>query len=64
MRSDCNEEKDNKNFKLKYTLIDTIMDCVRTVEEILLKESIMALDCEGVLLSKEGRLTLLQVSSL
>jgi hypothetical protein len=47
---------------LKYKLIDTIFDCIKTVEEILLKESIMALDCEGVLLSKEGRLTLLQVS--
>jgi len=47
--------------KLKYVLIDTITECLKIVEEILLKETIMALDCEGVLLSKEGRLTLIQV---
>jgi hypothetical protein len=46
---------------LKYTLIDSISECIRTVEEVLLKERIMALDCEGVFLSKEGRLTLIQV---
>jgi hypothetical protein len=47
--------------QLKYILIDTISESIRTVEEILLKESIIALDCEGVFLSKEGRLTLIQV---
>ncbi len=57
--SRLNESSTKK--KLNYTLIDTIMECVRTVEDVLLKENIMALDCEGVLLSKEGRLTLIQV---
>jgi hypothetical protein len=47
--------------QLRYTLIDNIAECIRTVEEVLLKEKIMALDCEGVFLSKEGRLTLIQV---
>lgn len=51
----------NRVGNLKYTLIDSIMECIRVVEDILLKETILALDCEGVLLSKEGRLTLMQV---
>jgi len=31
------------------------------IENELIKEKIVSLDCEGVLLSKEGRLTLVQV---
>lgn len=44
-----------------YALIDTIMECVQIVEEVLLNQDVLALDCEGIFLSKEGRLTLLQV---
>jgi len=51
-----------ENKKPKYTLVDTISECIKIVEEVLLKESIIAIDCEGVFLSKEGRLTLIQVS--
>ncbi len=49
------------NKTLNYIFIDSIMECIKTVEDILLKQRIIALDCEGVLLSKEGRLTLIQV---
>jgi hypothetical protein len=52
-----------ENGRTKYTLIDSITECIKIVEEVLLKENIMALDCEGVFLSKEGRLTLLQVKN-
>jgi hypothetical protein len=45
----------------KYKLIDSIIECIRVVDEVLSKQSILALDCEGVYLSKEGRLTLMQV---
>lgn len=55
------ENNSKSRTKLDYTLIDTISECVRVVEEVLLKQNMIALDCEGVFLSKEGRLTLLQV---
>jgi hypothetical protein len=45
-----------------YKFIESIIDCINIVENILLKQSIIAVDCEGVALSKEGRLTLIQVS--
>jgi hypothetical protein len=46
---------------LKHVLIDTITKCVNVVEETILKQKIISLDCEGVMLSKDGRLTLMQV---
>jgi hypothetical protein len=46
----------------KHVLIDTVTKCVKVVEEIILKESVISVDCEGVMLSKDGRLTLMQVS--
>jgi len=49
------------NKKPNYNFIESIIDCVNIVENILLKQSIIAVDCEGVALSKEGRLTLIQV---
>lgn len=45
-----------------YVLVESFRECIRIVEEILLKQEIIALDCEGIYLSKEGRLTLVQVA--
>jgi hypothetical protein len=45
----------------KHILVDSIFECVKVVEEIIIKEKIISIDCEGVMLSKEGRLTLIQV---
>lgn len=45
----------------KYYLIETIKECVKIVEEILSNQKILALDCEGIYLSREGKLTLIQV---
>jgi hypothetical protein len=56
-------ENSEKSQKSKYVLIDSILECIKTDEEVLLKETILALDCEGVFLSKEGRLTLIQVKN-
>jgi hypothetical protein len=50
--------------KINYVLVDSILECIKVVEEVLMKETIISLDCEGVFLSKEGQLTLLQVSIL
>lgn len=57
------EFKDN-NTKTNYILVEKYRDCIRIVEEVLLKEDILALDCEGIFLSKNGRLTLLQLATL
>jgi hypothetical protein len=53
--------KSNDEVNIQYYLIDSITKCVNVVEEIILKESIISIDCEGVKLSKKGRLTLIQV---
>lgn len=45
-----------------YVLVVSFKECIRIVEEILLKQEVIALDCEGIYLSKEGRLTLVQVA--
>ncbi len=45
----------------KYQLIENANDCCKIVQEILMNEKIIALDCEGVFLSREGKLTLIQV---
>ena len=45
----------------KHILVDSIFECVKVVEEIIIKEKVISIDCEGVMLSKEGRLTLIQV---
>jgi hypothetical protein len=50
----------NKN-EPKHVLIDTVTQCIKVVEEIMLKQSVISVDCEGVMLSKAGRLTLMQV---
>jgi hypothetical protein len=47
--------------KIDYHFIETISECVEVVEEVLLKQSILSLDCEGIFLSREGQLTLMQV---
>lgn len=47
--------------KEKYQLVESIDDCFKIVEEILLDQKILGLDCEGIYLSKEGKLTLIQV---
>ena len=44
-------------------LIQTISQTIDIVNNILLKQNIIAIDCEGISLSREGRLTLLQVSN-
>lgn len=54
-------QKEENGDKKNYILVDTIFECIRVVEEVLLHESILAIDCEGVYLSKEGRLMLIQV---
>jgi hypothetical protein len=51
----------NINLEQKYKLIETVEECSEIVEEYFLKEKIIGLDCEGVYLSKEGKLTLIQV---
>lgn len=59
-----NEEDSNKEHEksiTSYTLIETINQTIDVVSNILLKEEILAIDCEGVELSKKGRLTLIQV---
>ena len=43
-------------------LVQTISQTIDIVNNILLKQNIIAIDCEGISLSREGRLTLLQVS--
>lgn len=45
----------------KYQLIENADECSKIVEEILMNQKIIALDCEGVFLSREGKLTLIQV---
>jgi hypothetical protein len=45
------------------TLIQTISQTIDIVNNILLNQNIIAIDCEGISLSREGRLTLLQVSN-
>lgn len=56
---DINNEQ---NIKItKFILIENSYDCSKIVEEILMKQKIIALDCEGIYLSKEGKLTLIQV---
>ena len=45
----------------KYTVIQTIKQTIEVVTSVLLKEERLAIDCEGQKLSKEGRLTLIQV---
>ena len=49
---------DNNNI----ILVQTISQTIDVVNNILLKQDVIAIDCEGISLSKEGRLTLLQVS--
>ena len=46
----------------KHVLIDTVTQCIKVVEEIILKQAVISIDCEGVMLSKDGRLTLMQVN--
>ena len=53
--------KTNGEINIQYYLIDSITQCVKVVEEIILKETVISIDCEGVKLSKKGRLTLMQV---
>lgn len=50
------------NLAQKYKLIETPEECSKVIEEYLSTEKIIGLDCEGVYLSKEGKLTLIQVS--
>ena len=45
----------------RLTLIETSEECSDIVEEFISNEKIIGLDCEGVNLSKEGKLTLIQV---
>jgi hypothetical protein len=45
----------------KYRLIETTEECSDIIEKYILGERIIGLDCEGVYLSKEGKLTLIQV---
>jgi hypothetical protein len=61
INTNTNQEQKKEKEKLPYIYIDTITKCVKVVEEILLKETVVAIDCEGVYLSKEGRLMLIQV---
>jgi hypothetical protein len=42
-------------------LIETAEECSRIVERVLISQSMLAIDCEGVYLSKEGALTLVQI---
>lgn len=49
------------SFNTNYILIECFKECINIVENILLNQEIIALDCEGVYLSKEGQLTLLQI---
>jgi len=58
---DINLEQNIK--KKKFILIENIHDCSKVVEEILTNQKIIGLDCEGIFLSKEGKLTLIQVKS-
>ena len=53
-------EKENANHN--FTLIETINQTIDVVSNVLLNEEILAIDCEGVELSKKGRLTLIQVN--
>lgn len=45
----------------KYQLIETPEECSKIVENLLIDQKIIAIDCEGVFLSREGKLTLIQV---
>lgn len=47
--------------KEKIVLINNVSQTCKIVENILANQLIISLDCEGVLLSKEGKLTLLQI---
>jgi hypothetical protein len=53
--------KSNEEVNIQYYLIDSITKCTNVVEEIIMNESIISIDCEGIKLSKNGRLTLIQV---
>jgi len=58
-----NDNKINRQSLLsrKYQLIENADECSKIVEEILINQKIIAIDCEGVFLSREGKLTLIQV---
>lgn len=49
------------NLQPNHVLIDTVSHCIKIVEEVIIKQSVISVDCEGVMLSKDGRLTLMQV---
>ncbi|XP_067658225.1 uncharacterized protein [Haliotis asinina] len=45
----------------RHKVVDNVDDCIKAVDD-LLKEPVVAVDCEGVHLGKKGPLTLLQVA--
>lgn len=62
---DLNSDKSNYEKcsfnKEKIILVNNVSQTCKFVESILSNQLIISLDCEGVLLSKEGKLTLLQI---
>ena len=53
------KKKEDHNY---ITLVDNAEKTSQIVKDVLLKQSVLALDCEGIHLSKEGALTLIQVN--
>lgn len=45
----------------RYTLVQTVKETIEIVTNVLLKQEIISVDCEGERLSKDGRLTLIQI---
>lgn len=52
---------DQGSISISYKLINKFSETIDIVENILLHQEIISVDCEGIFLSKEGRLTLLQI---
>ncbi|XP_067659564.1 uncharacterized protein [Haliotis asinina] len=48
---------------VRHKVVDNVDDCIKAVDD-LLKQPVVAVDCEGINLGKTGPLTLLQVAKL
>ncbi|MCQ2816560.1 MAG: hypothetical protein MJ252_04750 [archaeon] len=61
MQSVTNKENDIKESN-SIIMVETAIEATDIVTNILLKQKVLAIDCEGINLSKKGTLTLVQVN--
>lgn len=60
--NDLNQNEFNSGIRNIY-FIESIMDTIKVVETELKNHNILSIDCEGIFLSKEGQLTLIQIAT-